>query len=101
MSDTIGKWSIRFYREASDPLPCEKHDGGDNFDSAAHLALSLSRARVPDRSKLICDIVNTRPTRKEKADYDAGKSALRWRMDATKNPVEFIGIEHTGIPIHV
>lgn len=98
MSDTLGKWSIRFYKPNT-ALPCETHDGGDKFQSAGELALALTRQRKVDRSGLTCIIVNTRPTRREKADYDAGKGALRWRLDKTKNPVEFIGIEPTGIPI--
>lgn len=97
MSDTLGKWSIRFYRPG-ETLPCETFDGGDRFNPAGHLALTLCRQRKVDRSDLACIIVNTRPTRKEKADYDAGTGVLRWRLDKTTNPPAFVGVDSSGIP---
>ncbi len=87
MSDTLGKWSIRFYKPRT-ALPCETHDGGNKWESAGDLALML--AREPAREGLICEVLTTLPTRKERDDYQRGHVYLRWRLNLKGPPPDFI-----------
>jgi len=84
MSLTNHKWEVRFYRPG-DEMPCEVIAAGDNTTRAEHLAAALANDRK--RWGQVCHLFNTRPSAREKAE-----GHLRWRLDLTTNPPEFIAV---------
>lgn len=88
MSTSLGKWSIRFYAKGK-PLAVETHDGGNRWNAAGNHAVLLAR----ERRHLTCEVLNTKPTRKEIEEFHAGKNYLRWRLDLNPNPHEFTGVD--------